>query len=323
MSGPANVGSDFYFMSKTVFLADIDFKGSPMVRATLRADTIGEYADIYKVDKKKLPPMELFTTDGKSFLIADGMHRYQALLFNKEKITVANVTKGGYEDALKFALQSNAAHGLRRSREDKRRCVQEAIKQWDKISNAQLAQICSVDDHTVKAVRDEMEKAGKVEAAPVRTAADGRKMASAKPKSLPAKPASPSTSEFRGAPKKLEEVDSNGTVLSAWALLYWHRTPEVKEMLNPLFELSRFLKRTQASEDLMYGEVNFSAAIGDLDKIITNLQTALPYAVCTQCQGQPKTQPKGECRMCKGRGLISRFRWNTVPAEIRKMMEKK
>ena len=92
-------------------------------------------------------------------------------------------------------------------------------------------------------------------------------------------------------------------------------------MLDELGQFERKLKKAQSMEDLMFAEVNISAAMADIDKIYTNLRTAIPYAVCTQCQGQPKTQPKGECRLCIGRGVISKFRWDKVPAEIRKMRE--
>ena len=110
-------------------------------------------------------------------------------------------------------------------------------------------------------------------------------------------------------------------MLTVQALKFWNRAPEIKELLDELTAFEKKLKRAQSMEDLMFGEVNISAALADIDKIYTNLQTAIPYALCPTCQGQPKTQPKGECRMCKGRAVVSKFRWDKVPGEIRKFRE--
>lgn len=298
------------FMTKTIFLEDVDLDHSPMVRADLRPEAIEEYAAIYKKDKKKLPPIDLFLNAGsQKYLIGDGMHRYQAMRTLSFKGCSANVRPGNYEDALKFALTANERHGIRRSQADKRRAVEEAIKQWPKVSNVQIANLSSVDDHTVKAVRDWLEEQGKVAPEPIRESKDGSK-----------RPASLSTSESRG-PRKLEDKCKTGAVLTVQGLKFWNRAQEVKDMLDELTEFERKLKRAQSAEDLMFFEVNISAAIADLDKIYTNLRTAIPHAVCTQCQGQPKSQPKGECRLCGGRGVISKFRYDKVPADIRKMRE--
>ena len=301
-------------MTKTIFLEDVDLDHSPMVRADLRPEVIEEYAAIYKKDKKKLPLIDVFYESGnKRLLIGDGMHRYQAMRSLSFKACQANVHAGMYEDALKFALMANERHGIRRSQADKRRSVEEAIKQWPKVSNVQIANLASVDDHTVKAVRDWLEQQGKVAPEPIRESKDGAK----RPASIGER-SEPRKSE---SPRKLEGKCKTGAVLPVHALKYWERSDEIKALLDELGQFERKLKKAQSMEDLMFAEVNISAAMADIDKIYTNLRTAIPYAVCTQCQGQPKTQPKGECRLCIGRGVISKFRWDKVPAEIRKMRE--
>ncbi len=282
-----------------------------MVRSHIREDVVEEYADLYKKEKVRMPPIELFTEDNKVYLLGDGAHRTYALIALKSKTVEANIHKGTREDALRFALTANERHGVRRTAADKRNSIREAVRQWPKCSDSQVAAMCAVDKHTVTTVRAEMEKAGAVKAEPVRIGRDGKERAAAGADKQPGK-----------SPKG--QVDDVGTPIPEFALGFWNRIDEVEELLGTLKLVRKFLEATQKKEDLMYGEVNFSAAIGDLDKVTTNLSTAMPYAVCTQCQGQPKTQPKGECRMCKGRGVISRFRWNTlVPSEIKKMKEKK
>ncbi len=297
-------------MGKLIFIQDIDLKLSPMVRSHIREEVVDEYAEIYHRGKVKMPPIDLFTEDGKVYLLGDGAHRTCALIKLKAKTVEATVHTGNREDALRFALTANERHGIRRTNADKRNAIREAVKQWSKCSDSQVAAMCAVDKHTVTDVRAEMEKAGAVKPEPVRVGKDGKERAAAGEKQPGKSPKDP--------------VDDVGTAIPSFALAYWNRSEEVMELISTLKLVSKFLQSTQKKEDLMYGEVNFSAALGDLDKVITNVSCAMPYAVCTQCQGQPKTQPKGECRMCKGRGVISRFRWNTlVPAEIKKMKEKK
>lgn len=299
--------------SKLVFLEEVALEKSPMVRADLRPEVIEEYAAIYRRDKHRLPPIELFLNkDDKHYLVGDGMHRLQAMRSLTFKAAQCNVHEGGFEDALKFALMANEAHGIRRSQADKRRCIEEAIKQWPKCSNVQIAKLAAVDDHTVKSVRDWLESQGVVKEEPIREGRDGKKRA-----------ASRETSESRGsnAPKKLDAKCKTGAVLTTLALKFWERTDEVKEVIGQVVQLERILKKIQSVEDLMFCEVNISAALADLDKIMTNLETAIPYALCPQCQGQPKSQPNGECRMCKGRAVVSQFRWRTVPAELRRLRE--
>jgi hypothetical protein len=304
-------------MTTSIPIKNIDLKGSPVVRSHIREDVVAEYALIMEAGKKKFPPIDVFTVDDEVYYLADGSHRTWASIRNKCKVIDAMVHKGSREDALRFALTANERHGVRRTNEDKRFSIAEAIKQWPKCSDNQIAAICVVDNHTVKDVRDKMEAAGEVKPEPVRTTSDGKERKVGKSQSEP-KPKETGKSQ----PKAL--VDDIGTPIPEFARQFWDRTAEVEEILATLKFLHKFYAATQKNEDLMYGEINFSAALADLEKVITNTQTAVPYAVCTTCQGQPKTQPKGECRMCKGRGLISKFRWNTlVPAEIKNMKGKK
>ena len=72
----------------------------------------------------------------------------------------------------------------------------------------------------------------------------------------------------------------------------------------------------------MFAEINFTAVISDIEKAYHALKCATPYAVCTMCSGHPDTQKNG-CRLCFGRGLISKFRYDRVPEEVRKLREKK
>lgn len=307
-------------MSKMIFPQDIDLGRSPKVRSQMRDDVIAEYAAIYRKDKKLLPPIVLFTNDGRSFLLADGAHRLAAQRVNGYKTVVADVRKGSAEDALAFALTANERHGIRRSREDKRQCIFMAIQMWPTISNLQIAERCSVDDHTVKSVRDEMEKNKDVKPEPVRKSADGRQQPAEKPKE--AKTAASSETRTAAAEKSEAVLDALGRPIPKFCLGFWRRSDEIKEVLSKLGSVMSALKMASRNNDIMYAGVNITGTLADLDKSWTSIQTAIPYAVCTTCQGHPNTQPKGECRMCRSKGLISKWLFDTaVPAELKQVLK--
>lgn len=306
-------------MSKLIFVADIDVRHSPKVRSEMRKEVVTEYAQLYKQDKRALPQIILFTDDGRRFLLADGAHRLAAQVSNGVKTVVAEVHKGTYEDALAFALKANERHGIRRSREDKRECIYQAIKQWPTISNAAIAERCAVDDKTVKSVRDEMEKDKEIKPEPVRQDSLGRKQPASQPRETLGNPSAEKEAE---KPKAEKLTDPTGRPIPKFCLEYWNRTDEVKELLDHIGEVMTALKKAQRQEDLMFAEVNLNGNIADLDRIWSCIQRAIPYVVCTQCQGHPESQPKQHCRMCLGRGLISKFQWDTsVPAELKQVLK--
>ena len=314
-------------MSKMVFIDDIDLAGSPMVRDEIRMDVVEDYVHLYKESKNKLPPVVLFTPDNKQVFVADGMHRLRALTLLKQKVCIADLRKGTYEDALKFALTANEKHGLRRSPADKRCCVKQCLRQWPQLSDRAAAATCSVSSDLIVSVREELEHKGEIKPQPMREGLDGKQYPAEVEKPSKPKPESekPAPDEKKAPAEKkaqrLTDKDSVGFIIPDYAMQFWSRTNEAKELIAPLSMLASFLKEAQRHEDLMYAEVNISAALADLDKLMTNMATAIPYAVCTQCQGQPKAQPGGSCRLCKGRGLISKFMWNRVPESVRRMRE--
>ena len=76
---------------------------------------------------------------------------------------------------------------------------------------------------------------------------------------------------------------------------------------------------TGGGKTVLFAEVNFSSALSQLDQAWTDVKTAKPFAVCPTCQGQLPDQ----CTLCRGRGLISEYRWTTcVTREDKEFREK-
>jgi len=300
--------------TKLVTLESIDFPGSPHVRAQKPdPEIVAHYAQCY-ADKKPMPPVVVFyDPELKKFYLADGLHRCAAHEQLKRTAVMANVIEGPYMEALRYALTANANHGVRRSNADKRKCIAQALKQWPEVANMQIARLADVDDKTVASVRSEMEESGKLKASDTRVTTDGKTI--------------PATKEVRksGPTIDVEEIvkDALGNVIPDGVIGYWKRTPEVRDRIDMFREMLSVFRQIVKVEDPMYGEVNFTGVMGDMERIIVSLETAIPHVVCPQCQGHPETQKHG-CRMCIGRGLISKFRWQTaVPVETKKMVEAK
>lgn len=311
-------------MKKLVFIQDIDLSASPKVRDQVREDVVNDYAALMK-GKEPLPPIVLFLSRrSKVYLLADGWHRLGAANKNKQKTITAEVRDGEYEETLKFALVANTRHGLRRSVADKKASITTSIRQWPELSNVALAKNCMVDDHLVAEVRRELESNKEIPVTATRISTSG-KTRSANTKageSKQAKLTQPTSEVPRSRSKPLEIKDAIGYIVPDGVLEYWNNSGEVHEMIGTLKSIRLELKRYHEEKDLRFFEVSLTSLIADVDRIESSLQLAIPYAVCTQCAGHPETQPEKQCRLCGGRGVISKLRWKTVPEEIRKMRER-
>lgn len=307
--------------TKLIFLTEINFKDSPVVRAELpNKGIVEEYAQNY-AEKREMPPIVVFyDEDTKQFYLADGRHRCAAIESLGRKAVMANLHNGSLTEALKFALLANSQHGLPRSGADKRRCIEAALKEWPTASNLHLATMTATSDKTVASVREEMEAAKKIVASPTRKSASGATIAAKRTRTAK------DVDEDEDDPPRVKagEIDKDrlGRQIPLGVLKYWKRADEVEGQLEQIVNVIGFLKHVMGEEDPMYAEVDPEYCIAKLELAHADLSTAIPHAVCTSCQGHPETQKNG-CRMCMGRGLISKFRYDTiVTKETKNIVEK-
>ena len=102
-------------------------------------------------------------------------------------------------------------------------------------------------------------------------------------------------------------MDATGWPIPTQLIPLWQRAGEVQELLTTLSRLKGVLRSAQENRDMLYAEMHFSSALAQAEQLWTDLKTARPFAVCPTCQGQVPDK----CTLCRGRGLISEFRWNT------------
>jgi DnaJ-class molecular chaperone len=77
--------------------------------------------------------------------------------------------------------------------------------------------------------------------------------------------------------------------------------------------------RKQNQDDRIFVELRIREVVAILNEAYREFAVAVPYAVCTTCQGQaPDT-----CRLCQGRGVISKHRYTScVPSELKEIRKK-
>ncbi len=298
------------FMTKKIKLSEIVTDAGTQVRAGLNEATVADYAEAL-AEGAKFPPVVVFH-DGSRYLAADGFHRIHAALRSGATQIECDVRKGSKLDALKFALGCNAHHGLPRTNADKRHAVEMALTEWPHLADAELARICAVGNKFVGDTRREMEDNLVLNKVEVRVGHDGRKrklppVPTARP-TLPPPPLQPTPPVVASPlpPPPAAVVDATGWPIPTQLIPLWQRTDEVQEMLTTLSRVKGALRAAQENKDKLFTEVNFSLALSQLDQAWTAVKTAKPFAVCPTCQGQLPDQ----CTLCRGRGLISEYRWN-------------
>ena len=316
------------------------------VRSEINDDTVSEYGLAAK-NKAKLPPLVVFDTkDG--LLLADGFHRYFGFERQGIKEYDCDVRKGTREDAIKYALGCNTTHGLRRTNADKRNSCVIALKEFPKLSNRALAEICAVHHDLVADVREQVEEktereilkesSGQVaESANSNDVSDSKsgpppRREGADGKSYPVPPRK--TSAIPARPEKpVETLDATGIPVPEEIVPFWDATfSEAQRLITLTSEIRVRIKRAQETNEPAFREVDHTDILAKLDQVYADLKRAKPYAVCPSCNGvmthknQTTAKASGSriatsgetCGTCKGRGFVSEHFWKTcVPEETK------
>jgi len=120
-------------------------------------------------------------------------------------------------------------------------------------------------------------------------------------------------------PKEPHGRDSVGRVIPDVCAEVFQRAGDARHLLKMVSEVRCALEKAQNTKDPVFSEINFSGARAAADRLYDALTVAVPYAVCPSCQGNAKLTG---CRLCSGRGAISRFKWDTcVPEETKRRIE--
>jgi len=115
--------------------------------------TIAEYADALR-QGCEFPPIIVFT-DGISYWLADGFHRFEAHLRCCLETILCEIRQGTLNDAKKCACEANTKHGLQRTNEGKRKAIHEYLQLPGiaELSDLEIAKALRVSNHLVNKIR--------------------------------------------------------------------------------------------------------------------------------------------------------------------------
>jgi hypothetical protein len=99
----------------------------------------------------------------------------------------------------------------------------------------------------------------------------------------------------------------------------WERAIKVgNENLRKISEVKCALEEAKEQGDVIFAEVS-DALYCHVQNSYSFLRCVIPHAVCPTCHGTHRK----DCLLCRERGFISKFSWETnVPSEIKELYEK-
>lgn len=138
--------------------------------------SVGQANKVVDPTGAPFPPLVVYLDDEGVSWLADGFHRVEAARRAGIEAMQAIVRTGSRRDAFVASLGANATHGKRRTRADKRRALERALRdeEWVQWADARVARMCKVTQPFVTKVRAELEREGAVEFQPVLYGSDGR-----------------------------------------------------------------------------------------------------------------------------------------------------
>lgn len=312
---------------KSLPLKDIRLDGGTQMRVEMNEATVSQYAEDAAAGVKF--PWVVAFDDGENVWLSDGFHRFKGFeQAGLEEIT-CDVRLGTLRDAILFAAGANAAHGLRRTNEDKRKAVQALLndEEWGKWPDAQIAKQCGVSQPFVSNLRRilkplyDSDPAGKPERTVQRGGATytmdttniGRKSGLCPRCQRVGKP---SCEECRGREQKQQDREPGeddkpdreaGRVANVPRdVLGYEIPPKLRDIFADrlLPEAIDVLKTTVShvnANQALYGYVPLAEFTAQTKALIQILENALPYCVHQKCKG------KG-CKDCRASGYLSEWK---------------
>jgi hypothetical protein len=136
----------------TVAIPSIRTDGGTQPRSMILRDVVEEYA-VAMADGAIFPPIIAFY-DGTHYWLADGFHRLAAAEAAGRAVIACEVRQGTRRDAVLHSVGANAAHGMRRTNDDKRRAVRVLLEdaEWGRRPETWMAEKCGVSRTLVRAV---------------------------------------------------------------------------------------------------------------------------------------------------------------------------
>jgi len=147
------------------------------MRVGMNEEVVKEYAEAMQAGSEFPPLRAFFDEPNDLYILADGFHRLAAhnQVRPNDQIRVELVL-GTAEDAQWESIGANKSHGLRRTNEDKRNAVKQALmhSRGAELSNLKIAGHVGVSEFLVRQIRSELESTSIISKSTTRIGQDGR-----------------------------------------------------------------------------------------------------------------------------------------------------
>lgn len=293
-------------------------------RVSLDEQTVSEYAEAMR-DGEEFPPVKVYEEPcAGAYYLADGFHRVEAAMRAGYKELEADVVRGTFEDALRYALSCNSRHGKRLTNEDKRRALSIAWEHRFSLfgghpSASLLATTCGVHRNTAQAFIAEQLPSPKPEqvAQIVQPAApkmptrqvvgtDG-KVYTARPAPMPTRPKRQADAPDE-KPAHIVPVDRYGVEIPV-PIQDAFGEDVLALILHSISNARAALRHGREEKDMRFAAVRQDADIM-LNNAYNFIAAAEPWCVCRMCQGQG-------CKACHGRGWQTEEEYKRNPEEFK------
>jgi hypothetical protein len=140
----------------------------------------------------------------------------------------------------------------------------------------------------------------------------------ATPTTIPSRKPSKPPARKKDPDKPNPIIDGTGIEVPVECLDLWERGIEAQELITFVSAIRLRLNSIFEAKDKLFVELDFTDGLASLSRLLSDVQRAKPYAVCPSCQGK---LAKG-CIVCKERGFVSKYYWDTFVPEEQKALRK-
>jgi hypothetical protein len=282
----------------------------------------------------RFPAVVLFT-DGQRYWLGDGFHRVLAARAAGLTELPADVRPGTPRDALLYSVSSNAGHGMPRTNADKRKAVALLLAdaEWGRWSDHELARRCHVSQAFVTKLRKGLSDNG-YQIGPRKVQRGGTTYAMrVRTRSGPPAPPEQVETTPEPAPPAVPGTDRVGLPLPAGAAPAFASLSgfeAAEELLAQLAELVDQLAHSPGGaafqQEVMRrvkdGRVSFYSP--ELHVFAQKLGAAAPFCgTCPRCWTQHEGRIQPRCKLCGGRGWLSKREFEVCPEPERQELRRR
>jgi hypothetical protein len=334
---------DAVISTRQLPLTSICTDPSSQGRVKIHSQIVREYAGAMKRQREegtwRFPPIILFSEattslpngDGRVYWIGDGFHRVLTAKEAGLEEILAEVRAGNQRDALLYSLSANNAHGLPKTRADKRKAVSLLLSdaQWSRWSDVEIARHCQVSNRFVGTMRHraslnnsmmrerKVRRGGKVYGMNVTAIGNSKGQASNQVCApTPDSAAIPESADALGIP--LPEAASAAFAVRA-------KFERAKDLCAQLDGQLNDIANAPGGEalrellDQVPGEDSFTCA--ELTALVQKLVATEPYALrCPNCYLAHPGWNNPECKACKGRPWLTRMGFESCSEDYRRQV---